>query len=201
LSNTGVDPAAKAAQEAEAAIHEYEFSRDRYMHSLRVAAEEQVAKAVGPRREKLAQEIENLRSLVRVRSEARTEAVKAYAQRCPGRVQGTAFLPPAPTDRVGNFGVDKLFKAAMKAHEELTEVNEILKKRREALDALDTEMRSILQKRNEDLIKMLETPVGLENAFKRDPLLGRAHARMKAAVAQRDALRGTGAAVPGIAAS
>jgi hypothetical protein len=40
---------------------------------------------------------------------------------------------------------------------------------------------------------MLETPEGLENAFKRDPLLGRAHARMKAAIAQRDALLAAGA--------
>ncbi len=199
MSNTGADAAAKAVQEAEAAIREYEFSRDRYMYALRVAAEEQVMKSVGPRREKLSSEIENLRVLARVRGEARTEAVKAYAQRCPTRVQGTAFLPPGPAERVGNFGVEKLFKVAMKAHEELTEVNDILKKRRDALDALESEMRTILQKRNDDLIKQLETPGGLENAFKRDPLLSRAHARMKAAIAQRDAL--AGAASEGIAAS
>lgn len=186
-----VDAATKAAQDADAAIREYEFSRDRYMYTLRTAAEEQVMKTVGPRREKLNGEIENLRVLSRVRAETRTDAVKAYAQRFPSRVQGTAFLPPSPTDRVGG-GADKLFKSAMKAHEELNEVTDILKRRREALDTLETEMRAILQKRNEELIRILETPEGLENAFKRDPLLGRAHARMKAAVAQRDALLGVG---------
>jgi hypothetical protein len=199
VNKSGVDDATKAAQDADAAIREYEFSRDRYMLTLRAAAEEQVRKAMGPRHDKLNDEIGNLRTLARVRSDARTAAVKAYAQRCPSRVQGTAFLPPGPAERVG--GGDKLFKAAMKAHEEFTEVNEILKKRKEALDAIEVEMRAILQKRNEELIRMLETPSGLENAFKRDPLLGRAHARMKTAVAQRDALLGAGAASPEIAAS
>jgi len=188
LNKPGVDAATKAAQDADAAIREYEFSRDRYMYALRVAAEEAVVKSVAPRRDKLNSEIENLRVLSRLRADTRAEAVKAYAQRCPSRVQGTAFLPPGPADRVG--GADKLFKTAMKAHEDLTEVTDILKKRREALDTLETEMRAILQKRNEELIRMLETPDGLENAFKRDPLLSRAYARMKAAVAQRDALAG-----------
>ncbi len=192
MNKPGVDAATKAAQDADAAIREYEFSRDRYMYALRAAAEEAVMKSVAPRRDKLNGEIENLRVLSRLRADTRTDAVKAYAQRCPSRVQGTAFLPPGPTDRVGG-GAEKLFKSAMKAHEELTEVTDILKKRREALDTLETEMRAILQKRNEELIRMLETPEGLENAFKRDPLLGRAHARMKAAIAQRDALLAAGA--------
>jgi hypothetical protein len=199
VNKPSVDDATKAAQDADAAIREYEFSRDRYMHTLRSDAEEQVVKAFAPRREKLGKEVENLRTLARVRSDARTTAVKAYAQRCPTRVQGTAFLPPGPAERVG--GGDKLFKAAMKAHEEFNEVNEILKKRKEALDAIDVEMRTILQKRHEELIRMLETPTGLENAFKRDPLLSRAHARMKAAVAQRDALVGADSASPETAAS
>jgi hypothetical protein len=34
----------------------------------------------------------------------------------------------------------------------------------------------------------------LANAFKRDPLLGQAHARMKAALAQRDAAQAGGTA-------
>jgi hypothetical protein len=174
--------------EAEAAIREYELSRDRYCHSLRVDAEEKVAKSVAKRREKLTEEIENLRALAKMRNDARTEALRVYAQRCPGRVTASSLLPPAATDRIG--GADKLFRAAVKAAEEFAEVNDILRKRREALEAIETEMRTVLQKHNDDLIRFLETPSGLENAFKRDPLLGRAHARMQAAIAQRDALIG-----------
>ena len=192
LNKPGGDDAMKAAQEAANAINEYQLSRDRYMSTLKAAAEEQVMKAIGPRRDKLTGEIENLQTLARIRNDTRTEAVKAYGQRCPARVKGSAFVPPGPAERAG--GADKLFKAAMKAHEEFNEVNEILKKRRDALEALTSEARAILQKRYDDLIGMLETPSGLENAFKRDPLLGRAHSRMQAAIAQRDALRGAGAA-------
>jgi hypothetical protein len=111
-------------------------------------------------------------------------------------VSATSLLPPAPTDRVGNFGVDKLFKSAVKAAEDFNEVNEILRKRRESLDVIDTEMREVLQKHNEDLIAFLETPDGLANAFKRDPLLGQAHARMKAAIAARDEARSRALAPP-----
>ena len=39
-----------------------------------------------------------------------------------------------------------------------------------------------------DLIAQLETPTGLEGAFKRDPLLARAHARMQAAEARRESV-------------
>ena len=184
----GVDAASKAAMEAEAAIREYEASRDRYCHTLRADAEEKVLKTVVARRQKLTDEIENLRMLAKMRGDARTAALKAYAQRCPGRVTATSLLPPAATDRVGGFGVDKLFKTAVKAAEEFNEVNDILKKRRASLEEIESEMRTVLQKHNDDLIRFLETPTGLENAFKRDPLLGRAHARMKAAVAQRDAV-------------
>jgi hypothetical protein len=198
VNKPGVDAAGKAAMEAEAAIREYELSRDRYFHVLRVDAEERVAKSVAGRREKLIEEIDNLRSLARIRNDARAQALRVYGQRCPGRVTSTSLLPPAATDRLG--GADKLFKAAVKAAEEFAEVNDILIKKREALEAIEAEMRAVLQKHNEDLIRFLETPSGLENAFKRDPLLGRAHARMMAAIAHRDALSGANAS-PEIAAS
>jgi hypothetical protein len=198
VNKPGVDAASKAAQEADAAIREYELSRDRYFVTLRADAEEKVRASVVKRTGKLSEEIENLRSLARIRNDARAIALKAYAERCPGRVTATSLLPPSPTDHIA--GADKLFKAAVKAAEEFAEVNDILKKRREAMEAIETEMRATLRKHNEDLVRFLETPSGLENAFKRDPLLGRAYARMKAAIAQRDALAATGAATPETAA-
>jgi hypothetical protein len=182
--------------EADEAIRKYELSRDRYMQTIRADAEDKVVQSVSKRRQKLIEEIDNLRNLAKLRADQRTEAVKAYAQRCPTRVSATSLLPPGPTDRVGNFGVDKLFKTAVKAAEDFNEVNEILRKRRESLELIDSEMRDVLQKHNDDLIAFLETPDGLANAFKRDPLLAQAHARMKAAIAQRDAMRAQTAMAP-----
>ncbi len=187
------DDHAHVMLEAEVALREYELSRDRYLHTLRADAEAQLVKAVGVRREKLVREIENLHALAAMRAETRTAAVRAYAQRCPARVTATSMLPPGPAERVGGNGVDKLYKIAVKAAEEFNEVNDVLRKRRESLEEIDREMRDVLHKQNEELIRVLESPDGLATAFKRDPLLGLAHTRMKAAAASRDAaLHGAG---------
>jgi hypothetical protein len=175
--------------QVDAATREYEVSRDRYIQTIKTDAAERVLKPVAKRREKLVEEIENLRLLGMSRSEARSEAVKAYSQRAPGKVTATSLVPPSAADRLSSPGIDRVFKTAVKAAEEFKEVNDILKKRRDALEAIDQEIRTVVAKHNEDLIRLLETPDGLTNAFKRDPLLGQAHARMKAAIARRDAAR------------
>jgi hypothetical protein len=86
-------------------------------------------------------------------------------------------------------GIDKLYKTAVKSAEEFAEVNDILKKRKEKLEKIDDEVRTVLEQHSRDLIAQLESPTGLEGAFKRDPLLGRAHARMLAAEARRESVR------------
>jgi hypothetical protein len=184
------------SHEADEAIRTYELSRDRYMQTIRADAEQKVVQSVSKRRQKLVEEIDNLRALAKVRADQRTEAVRIYAQRCPTRVTPTSLVPPGAADRMGNFGVDKLFKLAVKAAEDFNEVNEILRKRREGLESIDTEIREVLQKHTDDLIAFLETPDGLANAFRRDPLLGQAHARMKSAIALRDAARAQAALAP-----
>jgi hypothetical protein len=50
-------------------------------------------------------------------------------------------------------------------------------------------LRTVLEQHGRELIAQLETPTGLEGTFKRDPLLGRAHARMLAAEARRASVR------------
>ena len=178
----------QALMETEIATRNYELSRDRYVHTVRADAAAKVAGSVAKRREKLFAEVEDLRLLAVSRAESRTAAVKAYALRAPTRVTTTSLLPPNAGDRVANYGVDKLFRAAVKAAEDFNEVNEILRKRRDSLEAIDIEMRTVLAQHNDDLVRFLETPDGLANAFKRDPLLGQAHARMKSAMAKRDEL-------------
>jgi hypothetical protein len=55
-------------------------------------------------------------------------------------------------------------------------------------------VRTVLEQHGRDLIAQLESPAGLEGAFKRDPLLGRAHARMLAAAARRESVRDSASA-------
>jgi hypothetical protein len=169
-------------------VREYHASRARYIRTVTNDTEKKLFETVSKRRDPLKEEITNLTSLARARFEARQTTLKAYAAKAPGRVTAGGLLPPSTAERVIG-GIDKLYKAAVKAAEEFSEVNEIIKKRKEKLDQIDAEVRTVLEQHGRDLIAQLETPTGLEGAFKRDPLLGRAHARMLAAEARRESVR------------
>jgi hypothetical protein len=172
----------------DAAMREYHASRARYIRTVTADTEKQLMDTVAKRRDPIKDELTNLNSLAKVRFETRQATLKAYAAKAPGRVSNSGLLPPSPAERVIG-GIDKLYKAAVKAAEEFNEVNDIIKKRKEKLDQIDAEVRTVLEQHGRDLIAQLETPTGLEGAFKRDPLLARAHARMVAAESRRAAVR------------
>ena len=171
----------------DSAVREYHASRARYIRSVTADTEKQLMETVAKRREPIKEEITNLTSLARARFETRQQTLRAYAAKAPGRVGAGGLLPPSTAERMIG-GIDKVYKAALKAAEEFNEVNEIMKKRKEKLDAIDNEVRTLLEQHGRDLIAQLETPTGLEGAFKRDPLLARAHARMLAAEARRESV-------------
>lgn len=172
----------------EASVREYHASRARYIRTVTADTEKHLMETVAKRRDPVKEELTNLTSLARVRFETRQMTLKAYAAKAPGRVSNSGLLPPSPAERMIG-GIDKLYKAAVKAAEEFNEVNDIIKKRKDKLDAIDAEVRTVLEQHGRDLIAALETPTGLEGAFKRDPLLARAHARMLAAESRRAAVR------------
>jgi hypothetical protein len=182
------------APDYDASVKEYHASRARYIYTVTADTEKRLLETVAKRREPLKDEINNLTALARTRYDTRQQLLKAYAAKAPGRVTAAGLQPPSATERFS--GIDKLYKAALKAAEEFNEVNEIVKKRKEKLEAIDSEMRTVLEQHSRDLIAALETPTGLEGAFKRDPLLARAHARMLAAEARRASVREGMGAVP-----
>lgn len=179
----------------DAAKAEYHASRARYIRTVTADTEQKLMETVAKRRDPIKEELNSLSSLARVRFETRQQTLRAYAAKAPGRVGANGLLPPSPAERMIG-GIDKLYKAAVKAAEEFNEINDIIKKRKEKLEQIDAEVRTVLEQHGRDLIAQLETPTGLEGAFKRDPLLGRAHARMVAAEARRAAVR-EGVAPPG----
>jgi hypothetical protein len=172
----------------DASVREYHASRARYIHTVTADTEKKLMETVAKRREPLKEEITNLTALARARFDARQVTLKAYAAKAPSRVGAGGLLPPSPAERMIG-GIDKLYKTAVKAAEEFAEVNDILKKRKEKLEKIDDEVRTVLEQHGRDLIAQLESPTGLEGAFKRDPLLGMAHARMLAAEARRESVR------------
>jgi hypothetical protein len=170
------------------AVREYHASRARYIRSVTTDTEKKLMDTVAKRREPIKTEINNLTTLARARFDARQLTLREYAAKAPGRVGSGGLLPPSPAERMIG-GIDKLYKSAVKAAAEFNEINEIIKKRKEQLEKIDEEVRTLLEQHGRDLIAQLETPTGLEGAFKRDPLLGRAHARMLAAEARRASVR------------
>jgi hypothetical protein len=172
----------------DASVREYHASRARYIRTVTADTEKKLLETVAKRREPLKEEINNLTALARSRFDARQTTLKAYAAKAPGRVTASGLLPPSPAERMIG-GIDKLYKTAVKSAEEFSEVNDILKKRKEKLEKIDDEVRTVLEQHGRDLIAQLESPTGLEGAFKRDPLLARAHARMQSAEARRESVR------------
>jgi hypothetical protein len=175
------------ANEYDASVREYHASRARYIRTVTTDTEKKLMETVAKRRDPLKEEITNLQALARARFDARQTTLKAYAAKAPGRVSTGGLLPPSAAERMVG-GIDKLYKAAVKSAEEFNEVQEIIKKRKEKLDSIDNEVRTVLEQHGRDLIAQLETPTGLEGAFKRDPLLERAHSRMVAAEARRESV-------------
>lgn len=178
---------ATGTSEYDASVAEYHASRARYIRTVTADTEKKLLETVAKRREPITEEIGNLTTLARARFDARQATLKAYAAKAPGRVTATGLQPPAAQERMIP-GIDKLYKAAVKAAEEFNEVNDIIRKRKEKLDTIDREVRQLLEQHGRDLIAQLETPTGLEGAFKRDPLLFRAHTRMLEAQSRRAAV-------------
>ena len=174
---------ASRGQDYDAAAAEYHASRARYIGTVTADAEERFTNSLGKRREPLIEEINDLTLLAHARYETYQETLKAYAAKAPGRVVRGGLLPPSPTARMA--GVDKLYKAAIKTADEYREVENLIKKRKAKLAEIDWKLRVQIQQYGRDLIAKLETPEGLEIAFKRDPLLARAHARLLAAEARQ----------------
>ena len=167
----------------DASVREYHASRARYIRTVTADTEKKLMETVAQRRDPIKTEINDLSALARARFAERQTTLRAYAAKAPSRVTAGGLLRPSPAERMIG-GIDKLYKAAVKAAEEFNEVNAIIKKRKEKLDTIDNEVRAVLEQHGRDLIAQLETPAGLEGAFKRDPLLGRAHARMLASEAR-----------------
>ncbi len=173
-----------------AAMAEYHASRARYIRTVTSDVEKRYMETLGKRRQPLMEEINNLTALAHDRYDTYQAALKAYKAKAPSRVTKAGLLPPLPTDRVIP-NISKLYKAAAAAADEYREITEIIKKRKDKLGEIDWKLRVQVEQYGRDLIAQLETQAGLDAAFRRDPLLSRAHARMLAAEARKAHVQAT----------
>ena len=160
---------------------QYDFAKTRFVRTLTGDGVARVVEHAAARRAKLRAEIDNLRALVRARHEAAVEHARAYGEILPHRVGKTWIQPPGQMEKVGAFhGADRFYKRAEKAAKEYVEVRDILVKRREQLIKMEEDLRIALDSREAALIRQMESPRGLQSALQRDPLLNVAYQKLKA---------------------
>jgi hypothetical protein len=169
----------------EAAISAYESAKLRYIRAITQDAETKLREAFGKRREAINDEISNLRDLAKTRQAAAEKAAARYAVKLPHRVRKSGVRPPSFWERLRTFNaVDAPFRAAQKTAEELDEVNDLLRKRRDRLDAMERETRRSIYLREEAVRKKLQTPEGLA-ALHADPMVKAAFAKMQGVMNER----------------
>jgi hypothetical protein len=160
---------------------QYDFAKTRFVRTLTSDGVARVVEHAAARRAKLRAELDNLRTLVRTRHEAAVEHARAYGEILPHRVGKTWIQPPGQMEKVGAFhGADRFYKRAEKAAKEYVEVRDILVKRREQLIKMEEDLRVALDTREAALIRQMESPRGLQSALQRDPLLNVAYQKLKA---------------------
>ena len=169
----------------EAVIGAYESAKLRYIRAITQDAETKLREAFGKRREEINDEIASLRNLAKSREGAAKSATAKYAVKSPHRVRKTGIRPPSFWERLMSFnGVDSAYRDAQKAADELDEVNDLLRKRRDRLDAMERETRRSIYLREEAVRKKLQTSEGLA-ALHADPMVKAAFAKMQGVVNER----------------
>ncbi len=171
--------------EADEVVAAYEAAKLRYIRAVTQDAEARLYDAFAKRREAIAAEIGDLRELAKRRQDAANAAATAYAMKLPHRVRKTGVRPPSIVERLRSLNaIDDLYREAVKASAELDDVNDLLRKRRDRLDAMERETRRAIYLREEAVRKKLQTPEGLASLHA-DPLVRTAFAKMQSVMNDR----------------
>jgi hypothetical protein len=163
----------------EAAIAAYESAKLAYIRAITHDAEIRLREAFSKKRDAINDEIANLRALAKAKQEAANAATARYAKQFPHRVRKSGVRAPSLWERLCTFNqVAGLYRQASRASEELDDVNDLLRKRRDRLDAMERETRRSIYLREEAVRKKLQTPEGLASLHA-DPMVRSAFAKMQ----------------------
>jgi hypothetical protein len=169
----------------EAAVAAYESAKLAYIRAITMDAENRLRDAFSRKREAINDELANLRALAKERQAAASAAAAGYALRLPHRVRKGGVRPPSIWERLRTFNrIDAWYRAAVKAAAELDDVNDLVRKRRDRLDAIERETRRSIYLREEAVRKKLQTPEGLASLHA-DPMVRHAFAKLQGVMNER----------------
>jgi hypothetical protein len=169
----------------DAALAAYEGAKLAYIRAITQNAENRLREAFSKKRESINDELAELRALARERQAAASAATARYALRLPHRVRKGGVRPPSIWERLRTFNrIDAAYRAAVTAADALDNVNDLIRKRRDRLDAMERETRRSIYLREEAVRKKLQTPEGLASLHA-DPMVRRAFAKLQGVMNER----------------
>jgi len=169
----------------EAAVAAYESAKLAYIRAITQEAEAKLRAAHAAKREAINDEIAALRDQAKAKQEEANAAAARYAARAPNRVRKTGIRAPSLWERVVSMNrIAGYYEDAMRASEELDEINDLVRKKRDRLDAMERETRRSIYLREEAVRKKLQTPEGLASLHS-DPMVRSAFTKMQSVMNDR----------------
>jgi hypothetical protein len=146
----------------------YEDAKRRYNRQQLSSAETAIQTSFSQKREQLQKEIKNARSFEDERRASALHTTRLYANSFPHHVDKRGIQPPSFFENLFSFGrAGRLYRAAFVSSEALEALRTAIRKREEALGALEGQLSRAIYLKEEQLKKAMETAVGINEFHER----------------------------------
>lgn len=151
-----------------AAISTYEEARQRFERRETQEAESEIRSQFAKRREAIRAEIAVAGSLLEQRVEKAQQALGAYAQRYPKRMERNRALKPSFLERLLSLGAaSKLYRATVRAAAEASDTQSLRRRKEHDEEELEQQLKRALYLQEDALKKRLTSQDGIETFHRR----------------------------------
>jgi hypothetical protein len=149
-------------------LNAYEDAKRRYQRQQISSAETAIQTSFAQKREQLQKEIKNARSFEDERRASALHTTRQYANSYPHHVDKRGVQPPSFWETLFSFGrAGRLYRAAFVAGEALEALRTAIRKREEALGALEGQLSRAIYLKEEQIKKTMETEAGINDFHER----------------------------------
>ena len=142
----------------------YEDAKKRHIRQQISNAERDIQTAFAQKREQLAREVKNARSFEDERRGNAQYTTRQYAAAYPHKVDKKGITPPSFFENLFSFGrAGRLYRAAFLATDALEQLRAAIRKRDEALGALEGQLSRAIYLKEESIKKSMETQAGIDD--------------------------------------
>jgi hypothetical protein len=146
----------------------YEDAKRRHIRQQIASSESAIQTSFAQKREQLQREIKNARSFEDERRGSAMHTTRQYANSYPHRVDKRGINPPSFFENLLSLGrAGRLYRAAFVASEALEQLRTAMRKREEALGALEGQMSRAIYLKEDQIRKTMESESGLNEFHER----------------------------------